>query len=58
MSDYSDFTSDEEELILRRALRIFYHWTNPTIEIDNKMFKIGFHLSKYVIEGLELKLFS
>ena len=58
MSDFSDFTFDEEELILCRALRVIYHRSYPMMEMDNKMFKMRFRLSKYVIEGLELRLFS
>ena len=58
MSDYSDFTSIEEKLILRQAPHVFYHRSNPMIEMDNKMLKERFSLSKYVIIGLELRLFS
>ena len=57
MSDCSDFTSDEKELILCQAPCVFYRRSNPMIEMVNKMIKMKF-LSKYVIEGLELRLYS
>ena len=46
MSDYSDFTSDQEELILHQAPRVFYHRSSPRTEMDNKMFKMRFHSEK------------
>ena len=58
MSDYSDYTFDEEELILHQAPAVFYHRSNMMTEMDNKIFKMIFRLSKYVFEGLEFRLFS